>query len=51
MKGLGFIELRDLSFEYKKDRPIINNLNLKIQKDEITAILGQMEVVKLLWVN
>lgn len=40
MKGLGFIELRDLSFEYKKDRPIINNLNLKIQKDEITAILG-----------
>lgn len=40
MIGLNFIDLRGVSFEYKRDRPIINNLNLKIKKDEVTALLG-----------
>lgn len=40
MKGLDFIELKDLSFRYKKGKTIINNINLKINRDEITVILG-----------
>jgi len=37
---LDFIELKDLYFEYKRGKPIIENINLKINKYEITAILG-----------
>ena len=40
MNSLNFIELRNLYFEYKEENPIINNINLKIKKDEVTAILG-----------
>ncbi|HSH34825.1 ABC transporter ATP-binding protein [Schnuerera sp.] len=40
MNRLDFIKLEDLFFEYKKDKPIINNINLKINKDEVTTILG-----------
>lgn len=41
MTGLSFIELKDLSFGYKKENVIINNINLKINKEEITTILGE----------
>ena len=37
---MGYIELENLYFEYKKDNAIINNINLKILKDEVTAIIG-----------
>lgn len=37
---MDFIELKDVYFEYEKDKPIIKNINLKINKDEITAIVG-----------
>jgi energy-coupling factor transport system ATP-binding protein len=40
VNSLNFIELRNLYFEYKEENPIINNINLKIKKDEVTAILG-----------
>lgn len=40
MKGLNFIELKDLSFGYKKENIVINNINLKIDKDEVTTIIG-----------
>lgn len=40
MISLGFIELKNLSFRYKEDKAIIDNMNLKITKDEITTIIG-----------
>ncbi len=40
MNRLGFIELENLYFEYINEKPIINNINLKIIKDEVTGIIG-----------
>lgn len=40
MIGLNFIELRDLSFRYKEDKTIMDHINLKITKDEVTTIIG-----------
>lgn len=34
------IEFRDVSFEYKKDKPILRKLNIKINSKEVTAVLG-----------
>ncbi len=41
MRSLNIIELRDLSFGYKKEKLIINNISMDILKDEITVIRGQ----------
>ena len=40
MNRLGYIELENLYFEYNNEKPIINNINLKIIKDEVTGIIG-----------
>lgn len=40
MTYLDYIELRDLYFEYVSGKPIFENINLKIKKDEVTALLG-----------
>lgn len=40
MNGLDFIELKNLSFGYKNRKTIINKINLRINQDEVTAILG-----------
>lgn len=35
-----YIEFRDVSFEYIKEKPILNRFNIKINSREVTAILG-----------
>lgn len=40
MNELNFIELRNLSFGYKRNKIIMNNISLKINKHEVTTILG-----------
>lgn len=40
VNSLNFIELKDICFEYKKEKEIIKNINLNIEKDEVTAIVG-----------
>ena len=34
------IVLENVSFHYNKDKPVINNLNLKIKKSEVIALVG-----------
>lgn len=36
----GSIEIRDLSFSYSKDKPLIENLNLKVSPGQMVAIVG-----------
>lgn len=35
------IEIEDLSFEYRKNEPVLKNINLKIKKGEIVLIVGE----------
>ena len=43
------IKAKNLNFSYDKDKTFINNLNVEIEKGKVTTILGQMEVVNLLY--
>lgn len=36
----GSIELKNVNFEYVKDTPVLKNINLKVQKGETLAIVG-----------
>ncbi len=40
MNRLDFLELKELSFGYTSSKTIIKSINLKISRDEVTAILG-----------
>lgn len=40
-KILQSIELKDLSFYYKKDNPILTDINLKLEKNNIIGIIGE----------
>lgn len=35
------IELKDVTFSYDNDRNVINNINMKFEKDKFTAIVGE----------
>jgi len=48
------IEFRDVSFEYKENKPVINNLSFKIDGDKIAALVGhngagKTTIIKLLF--
>lgn len=40
MNLLKYIEFRNTSFEYIKDKKVINSISTKVYKDDITAIVG-----------
>lgn len=42
----GEIELKDLSFSYQEDIPVMENMNLKIQKGQTVALVGTTGVGK-----
>lgn len=42
----GEIELKDLSFSYQKDTPVMENMNLKILKGQTVALVGTTGVGK-----
>jgi len=35
------IEIENISFEYEKNRPVLKDINLKIRKGEVAALLGE----------
>ena len=37
---MSYIEIKDLSFSYRKDRPVLKNVSLNIEKGEWISILG-----------
>ena len=37
----GRVELRDVSFEYEKDSPVLNNINMVFEPGQMTAIVGK----------
>lgn len=47
----GFVELTDVSFGYQKDRPIIQDFNLKVAPGELVAIVGPTGAGKTTIVN
>lgn len=38
--GMSIIEINDLSFSYRKNKPVLKNINLNIKKGEWISILG-----------
>lgn len=38
--GMSIIEINDLSFSYRKNKPVLKNVNLSIKKGEWVSILG-----------
>ncbi|MCL2630570.1 MAG: ABC transporter ATP-binding protein/permease [Firmicutes bacterium] len=47
----GFVDMENLRFSYRKDRPLITNLNLKVNAGESIAIVGPTGAGKTTLVN
>ena len=47
----GSVEIRDLSFRYEPDRPLIENLNLQVQPGQRIAIVGPTGCGKTTFIN
>ena len=47
----GAVEIRDLSFSYRKDRPLIQNFNLSVQPGQRVAIVGPTGCGKTTFIN
>ncbi|MEM4601563.1 MAG: ABC transporter ATP-binding protein, partial [Desulfurococcaceae archaeon] len=38
---MSFMELRNIYFYYTKDKPVLKELNLKVERGELLALLGE----------
>lgn len=47
----GAVEIRDLSFSYRKDKPLIRNFNLKVKPGQRVAIVGPTGCGKTTFIN
>ncbi|MEE2723723.1 MAG: ABC transporter ATP-binding protein [Bacteroidota bacterium] len=45
------LELKNISFSYKKNKPILENIDLKINKGELIGIIGQSGAGKTTFIN
>ena len=50
-KVSGALEIRDLSFSYRKDRPLISGFNLKVEPGQRIAIVGPTGCGKTTFIN
>lgn len=47
----GAVEIKDLAFSYRKDKPLIRNFNLKVHKGQRIAIVGPTGCGKTTFIN
>ena len=45
------LELKNISFSYKENKPILENIDLKINKGELIGIIGQSGAGKTTFIN
>lgn len=50
-KVMGRVEIKDLSFSYRKDRPLIRNFNLNVKPGQRIAIVGPTGCGKTTFIN
>ena len=50
-KVMGGVEIKDLSFSYRKDRPLIRNFNLNVKPGQRIAIVGPTGCGKTTFIN
>lgn len=50
-KVIGCVEIKDLSFSYRKDRPLIRNFNLNVKPGQRIAIVGPTGCGKTTFIN